>query len=354
MYPKNVWYVAALPGEVTEKPMSRHILGQKLVFFRTLSGRVAALEDRCPHRLLPLSMGRVVGENIQCGYHGAEFSCDGKCVLVPGQAETPEKSSIRSYPIQELYGLVWIWMGDPELASTKEPCDIYSFIDEGAWGTADGYIHIACDYQLINDNLADTTHTQFVHPTTLGNPEAKKLRTAGKSGAEQMQVAFDYEILENGMQFQVKLCNMPMAPAFEDGFIRICGGEQGANLDFQLDYVFRPPGFWIFAPTTMARNAAAETGVRFDSFIIATPETQYTSHYFHKTCQKYAPDKPEETKYWFDKTEIAFYEDKVVLEEQQKNIGEHDVHDHPNVSFRGDMLGFQVRKFVRAMVESEK
>jgi len=131
LYPKNIWYVAALPGEVTSAPLARRILNEKVVIFRTIAGRVTALQDRCPHRLLPLSRGRVVGEHLQCGYHGAEFSADGKCVLVPGQPEVPDNAGIRSYPAEEKYGLVWIWMGEPELAAAAQPCEIYSFVEEG-------------------------------------------------------------------------------------------------------------------------------------------------------------------------------------------------------------------------------
>lgn len=353
MFPRNNWYVAANSAEITEKPISRLILGERLVMFRTVSGRAVALKDECPHRMLPLSLGRVVGENIQCGYHGAEFSCTGECVNVPGQAELPETGTVHSYPVQERYGVLWVWLGDADQSSLAKPCQIFSFIDEGKWDAIDDYIHIACDYQLVNDNLADTTHTQFVHPTTLGNRKASKLRSAKEADSDEMQVSFSYEILEEGMEFQVRLCNTPMAPTFENGFIRVHGGTEGENLDFQLDFVFHPPSFWIFSPTTMRVGASEDSGVRFDTMIFVTPETDYTSHYFYKTCQKYAPDKHSETEYWHDQATQAFYEDKVVLEAQQQNVGERDIHDYPIVSFRGDMIGFQVRKFVRGLMDGE-
>ena len=86
MFFRNAWYIAAEVPELDLGLVSRTILGQRLVFFRTIAGSLGALEDRCPHRLAPLSFGKVVGDNLRCGYHGAEFGRDGRCVKVPGQS----------------------------------------------------------------------------------------------------------------------------------------------------------------------------------------------------------------------------------------------------------------------------
>ena len=91
-FPFNCWYVAALPEELALRPLARKVLGLDLAIYRTSSGRVAALEDRCAHRHAPLSMGSVVGEHLRCGYHGAEFATDGRCVCVPGQDQVPERA----------------------------------------------------------------------------------------------------------------------------------------------------------------------------------------------------------------------------------------------------------------------
>ena len=70
MFLMNQWYAAALPRELTNKPLGRAICGQAIVMYRTASGRAVALDDRCPHRYAPLSAGTCAGENIQCPYHG--------------------------------------------------------------------------------------------------------------------------------------------------------------------------------------------------------------------------------------------------------------------------------------------
>src|SRR5918992_3273122 len=83
MWLRNCWQVIAFAKEIGETPLSRTICEEKVVLFRTQSGEAVALLDRCPHRLAPLSFGRVVGETIQCGYHGMCFDAQGTCVRVP-------------------------------------------------------------------------------------------------------------------------------------------------------------------------------------------------------------------------------------------------------------------------------
>ena len=89
-YVRNAWYVAGFEMDLDAgKPLAAMILGEPLVFFRTAAGRVVALEDRCVHRLAPLSLGRCEGDHIRCMYHGLKFDADGKCVEIPGQELIP-------------------------------------------------------------------------------------------------------------------------------------------------------------------------------------------------------------------------------------------------------------------------
>ena len=81
---RNAWYVAGWASEFGDGLTPMRILGEDLVIYRTSNGDVAALQDRCPHKLLPLSMGRIIDDQVQCGYHGTTFGSDGKCTRVPG------------------------------------------------------------------------------------------------------------------------------------------------------------------------------------------------------------------------------------------------------------------------------
>lgn len=117
MFLKNVWQVAAFAAELKDAPLARTLLGEQVVLYRTPTGAPAALRDACPHRLAPLSAGRVVDGLLQCGYHGMQFDAAGVCVRVPGQDRIPSKAKVRSFPVVERHAFVWIWMGDPSLAA---------------------------------------------------------------------------------------------------------------------------------------------------------------------------------------------------------------------------------------------
>lgn len=347
-FPRNVWYVAALHREITSQPLARRILGERMVLFRSASGKPVALADRCPHRHLPLSKGRVLGEHIQCGYHGARFDADGRCVLVPGQGEIPDTAGVRSYPVREQYGLVWVWTGDRELAARTALSSVCSFLDHGRWNTLDAYLHIACNYELINDNLADVTHTEFVHPTTLGN-ESMRAARCDSAPIPAGKPHFDSEAVAGGLDFRLTISGTRPAPSFESAFHRVRGGAAGALLDFHLHFSFRAPAFWVFSPAVTNCGQPLHEGIGSSGLILITPEDESSTHYFHKICQDYAPDSEAETRFWLAETCRAFDEDKAVLEAQQQSIESERIDAYARVSFQGDWTGFQVRRLVRAM-----
>ncbi len=106
----NEWYVAAFGEEIKDQLLARTLLGKRLVFFRSTQGHVVALEDRCPHRSMPLSAGTLDRDTIVCGYHGLRFNTEGDCIEVPSQANCPHNMGIRAYRTHERGAVVWIWM----------------------------------------------------------------------------------------------------------------------------------------------------------------------------------------------------------------------------------------------------
>ena len=134
---RNAWYVAAWSKEVGRNLLARRILDEPVVLFRQKDGTPAALLDRCAHKLAPLSMGRLVDDVVQCGYHGMEYDCTGQCVRVPGQAKVPRNAQVRSFPLIERYNAVWIWTGDPARADPERLFDIEHYKAPG-WHVLDG------------------------------------------------------------------------------------------------------------------------------------------------------------------------------------------------------------------------
>ncbi len=172
---KNAWYVAAWSTEVDDQLRRFVILDEPILLFRRTDGTVAALEDRCPHRLLPLSKGKRIGDTVQCGYHGLTFGADGKCVRVPGQDKIPPSAFVDAYPIEERHGIIWIWMGDKHRADPDEIFDLPQFHDPAWHAHHGGALHIKSNYLNVAENLVDPAHVSFVHPTTLGNSASENI-----------------------------------------------------------------------------------------------------------------------------------------------------------------------------------
>ena len=172
---RNAWYVAGWSRDFDDSLKALEITGQRLVMFRDSDGAVRALEDRCPHRQLPLSRGKRIGDTIQCGYHGMTFDGAGQCVRIPGQDNIPKSAYVDAFPVEERHGIVWVWMGDPEQADRERVFDMPEFSDPDWHAHHGGHLHIRAHYLNVAENLVDPAHVSFVHPTTLGNAASENV-----------------------------------------------------------------------------------------------------------------------------------------------------------------------------------
>ena len=137
MFPRNCWYVAAHAHEITDALFARTFRNQAVILWRTADGKVAALEDRCPHRLVPLSTGKTVNNLVECGYHGLRFNAEGACALVPGQDQVPKIIRVKTFPVAERHALIWIWMGEADLADEDFIPDLH-WMDSPDWPATTG------------------------------------------------------------------------------------------------------------------------------------------------------------------------------------------------------------------------
>ena len=167
-YVRNAWYVGAWSHELTPETLfPMKILGERIVVWRSASGTVRALEDRCVHRLAPLSLGRCEGERLRCMYHGLLFEADGKVAEIPGQEIIPANARVRGYPVVERHSWTWIWMGDPALADEALIPPAVG-LDDPDYVLGHGHLDYAAEARLINDNLLDFSHLTFVHAESFG------------------------------------------------------------------------------------------------------------------------------------------------------------------------------------------
>ena len=168
MFLKDTWQVAAFGKEVSHDLLARTLAGEDVLLFRTEAGEPVAMHNTCPHRFVPLSMGKLVGDVVQCAYHGLCFDKSGDCVKVPGQDRIPAAAKVRTYKLVERYDFIWIWLGDPALADPDTVPNFFWMTDPG-WAISEGYHHVHAHYQLLNDNLLDLSHETFVHSHSIGN-----------------------------------------------------------------------------------------------------------------------------------------------------------------------------------------
>jgi phenylpropionate dioxygenase-like ring-hydroxylating dioxygenase large terminal subunit len=164
-YPRNQWYVAAWSSEVGRELLARQFLDVPVVLYRTEAGQPVALADTCPHRSFPLSKGKLIGDVVQCGYHGMEFGPQGKCVRIPQQETIPARMATRSFPLIEKWQWIWIWMGDTAKADPALLPDHYDLgLERSNYSAAPfGMMRMEANYQFMHDNLLDSSHVTYLH-----------------------------------------------------------------------------------------------------------------------------------------------------------------------------------------------
>ncbi|MBM3267666.1 MAG: aromatic ring-hydroxylating dioxygenase subunit alpha [Candidatus Sericytochromatia bacterium] len=160
---RDAWYIAAAARDLGARPLARQICGVPMVLFRGRDGRPAALQDRCAHRAVALSRGRVAGGCVVCPYHGWTFDDRGACVAIPAnRAEDPIPggATVPAYPAVERDGYVWVWPAGGE--ARDEPFSIPHLTDR-AWCWIRLEARIRNGVLNVIENFIDNPHTGYIH-----------------------------------------------------------------------------------------------------------------------------------------------------------------------------------------------
>jgi phenylpropionate dioxygenase-like ring-hydroxylating dioxygenase large terminal subunit len=264
-YLRNAWYVAAWSEDLADEAvLGRMILKEPVVLYRQKNGEVVALEDRCPHRFAPLSMGKVLrGDRIQCPYHGLEFDRTGACVLNPhGNKHIPPRARVRSYPVTEKHKAIWVWMGEQAADPAKVPD--FSVLDNAPelHSTKRDRITIKANYELIIDNLLDLSHTSYLHEGILGNAETVE------SDISIEQDGDDVVVSRYARNAKVPGMNKLMWPDVPD------------QVDKFTEMRWMAPSTLRLISGVCLPGAAKESGSGYHAIHLLTPETDRTTHYF--------------------------------------------------------------------------
>jgi vanillate O-demethylase monooxygenase subunit len=335
MFLRNAWYVAGWAGELGPgQSIARRFLGEAVVLYRTQSGELGALEDRCRHRAVPLSLGHVAGEMIRCAYHGMEYDRRGVCTKIPSQDRIPARARVLAYPIVEQDAVIWIWMGQADHA---DPAAIPRHLvhADPAWGWRSDHFMVNGGWRLLIDNLMDLSHLPYIHPKTIGGDPETHFRAKTET-----------ERTSKGVMVRRYMPASPPPPTYvaAKGFTGL--------IDRWQEIEFEPVLLRIHTggcdAGTGAYEGRREHGVSMIGFHGITPETETTTHYFWSMTTNVLP--MVET--IFEQTAMTFREDQAVLEAQQARLDE--TPDQALIDIASDIGGNLVRRHLNGLMAAER
>jgi phenylpropionate dioxygenase-like ring-hydroxylating dioxygenase large terminal subunit len=308
-YVKNTWYVAGWSQDLEpNKPADITILGEPVVIWRNSDNALTALEDRCVHRLAPLSLGRCEGQKLRCMYHGLLYDRTGAVTEIPGQDLIPPHAKVRAYPVCEKHSWIWVWMGDTAACDEALIPPAVGY-DNPNFILGHGQMDYAAEARLINDNLLDFSHLSYVHINSFGANE--------EWARERPKIT----PLTNGVRVERWL--MDTAGTARVSFTK--PGERYSRYDFLLPGVLLMTG-GVFPKGTSARLNGeapdldlAEGAVTFTSQAV-TPLTAKTARYFFSwgPHRKHGDAALRDTLMGI--AHKAFAEDRTMIEAQQRVI----------------------------------
>ena len=333
---RNTWYVGAWAHEVSRALTPRKLLGEPVLFYRKENGEAVAIGNRCPHRFAPLHLGKLVGDNVECGYHGLKFGCDGACVDNPhGDHKIPSAARVKAYPVVERHGLVWLWMGQPELADPAGIPD-YSHLENPALKTIGDVMLQKANYQLVVDNLMDLTHVNYLHAPYQKNDDFLAAR---------------HDVVHKDRTLD-SLRSIPNTQA-PQSFTPFLADPQ-APVDYWLNIRWQAPGACQLEVGVVPVGQPRSEGIKRLGTHIVTPETDTTTHYFYASSRNYLLDDPKadlETRNW---QQLGFHEqDKPMLEAVQEMMGTTDLDVLQPVLLSSDAAAMRVRRLMKELIQNE-
>jgi vanillate O-demethylase monooxygenase subunit len=335
-----MWSEDLPPGQI----VARRIDDQPLVFFRGADGRPTALLDRCAHRWAPLSRGTVVGTGqLRCPYHGLEYDAYGVCVKNPHpNYRIPPAMRVPRYPLAEKHQLIWIWLGEGIPDETLIPD--FSLLDPGAPEplTRHDYLHMPSSWDLLTDNLLDTSHVAFLHTSSFGVAEMVD------APAEVEQLGPRHLLIKRDFS------DLPVPRFWE---LLTFGVYE--RMDFVSRVYWHAPSCLVIQGGVRGVGAQMSdtTGTRGIHFL--TPETATTCHY-HFSAARWNPmlrsdaENAEALRAIADIRKVAFVdEDGAIIAAQQERIVEAGKSNLQPVKIGADIGIERAHRILREIASAE-
>lgn len=334
--PSNAWYVACWSQDLAPAGvLARTILDQSIVFFRTGQGALGALHDRCPHRFAPLSSGKVIGQDIQCPYHGLQFNREGACVHNP-YGPPLRAANVRAYALEERHRAIWIWMGDKEDADPSLIPDFSYLADAPDTAFSAGHLHVKAGYELLIDNIMDLTHVEYLHANSIaGNGMVHKI----KPGTQET---------EEGVQVQWSITDVELSPFHAKLHAPITRSNQITRVSWL------PPTAMRLKNVIIPSGKTEDEGFADMNAHIMTPETETSTHYFFAASRNYQVDDFDLNNFIAEtRMKVFSTEDEPMIASVQRRMGDADFWSLKPVLLGVDEAAVRVRRRIMKLLETE-
>lgn len=337
-YLRNAWYVAAWADEVVGNTvLARKLLGEPVALFRRRDGSPAALRDRCPHRFAPLSAGILSEDQIMCRYHGLRFDGKGHCTYNPHGAAS-KSLNVQSWPVVDRHRATWIWMGDPSRADPKliPPMDYLGDAPETAFSSGQLLSGVG-HYELFSDNILDLSHTDYLHPSTLGGGAITRTK-------QQIEEADDF--------IEVTWYSANTAPS---PLVRSLVQNMPERTDvFQTVRWYAPSIMRLVAGIVETGRPISEAFANTNAHIM-TPETNSTTHYFFAATRNYNTEDAElNARLAKTRANIFATEDKPMIALVQQSMGNVDFWDLKPRLMPIDEASVRVRRKLAKLIDADE
>lgn len=332
--PRNFWYVAAWSQEVGRALLGRTICGEPVLLYRAEDGRAVAIGDRCAHRRFPLSFGKLVGDNVECGYHGFTYARSGVCVSVPGQDRVPRTARVREYPVAERDGVVWVWIGEDAADVRRVPS--CPWLSEEGWVWVSETTYSPFRIGLLLDNLMDLSHETYLHAGLIGTPEIAAT-----------PITWEEDVEENVVRVSRHMSAVECPPFYSETT------GMSTPVDRWQDVEYQAPSMWInharIAPvgTVPLPNGTDPEAAHAKIVHFLTPETPTSCWDFWAVSRDYALDDDRVSNFLLKMNRDVVQQDLDALTELERV--EANERDGQELSIEIDSGGLAARQMLRSL-----